>query len=144
MNFLWRKLKMIPHIVLPVREYPNVIFFHFLCSFICILKQLSSHNVQNMVHTIILYYLLLCAVNMMQGFTPWWLRPRRISLHIYSVHVESCSVLAQYNFVSFDKYGEISIWTESKRSETPRALSQLRVTLHMDWVTTEWDSTSTM
>jgi hypothetical protein len=43
----------------------------FACTFcvpLYVYYQLRSHNVQNMVHTIILYYLLLSAVHMMQGF----------------------------------------------------------------------------
>jgi len=59
---------MIPHIFLPGWGCPYVICFKFLYSFINIQKNLCSPNVQNMVHAIILYYLLLCAVHMIQGF----------------------------------------------------------------------------
>jgi hypothetical protein len=41
---------MIPHIVLPVREYPYVICLHFLYIPLYVHKQPSSHNVQNIVH----------------------------------------------------------------------------------------------
>ncbi len=58
---------MIPLIVFPGQECPYVISLQFLY-YLYVHSQLSSHNIQNMVHIIILYYFLLCEVHLMQGF----------------------------------------------------------------------------
>ncbi len=71
MKLVWRKLKMIPHIVLPVREFQYVICFHFLYSFMFLYMYI--HNSVHIIFkiwyiTIILSYFLLCAFHFMQGF----------------------------------------------------------------------------
>ncbi len=69
MKFLWRKLKTIPLTVLffLVGNVHMLFVFNF-CITLYVHSQLCSHNVQNRYMTIILSYLLLCAVHLMQGF----------------------------------------------------------------------------
>jgi hypothetical protein len=60
---------MIPLIVfIPLVRNVHVLFALQFLYYLYVHSQLCSHNIQNMVHIIILSSFLLCAVHLMQGF----------------------------------------------------------------------------
>ncbi len=70
MKFLRRKLKMIPHTVLPGWEYPYLIWLQFLYD-LYLHSQLCSHNLLNMVYYkyLVLFSTLCCPLD--AGFRLW-------------------------------------------------------------------------
>jgi len=70
MKLLWRKLKMIPHTVLPGWECPYALWLQFLYYWY-VHSQLCSHNLPNMVHYnyLVLFTSLCCPLD--AGFCLW-------------------------------------------------------------------------